>query len=96
MIGVIGTAGRAVATQLAREVSREIGKRALQRLISREGGEGMEQALRRLLSREGMEDLVSRDMMKRLGKKGVQMLSNEIGRETINDYNKKMNTGTIE
>ena len=44
MIGILGTAGRAVATQLAREAGREVAERALQRLIARGGGE---EAIRR-------------------------------------------------
>ena len=76
MIGILGTAGRAVATQLAREAGREVAERALQRLIARGGGE---EAIRRLLTREGLEEL---------GRRGAQMLIGKIGQETYGDFEK--------
>ena len=78
MIGILGTAGRAVATQLAREAGREVAERALQRLIARGGGE---EAIRRLLTREGLEEVVDRDLLKQLGRRGAQMLIGKIGQE---------------
>ena len=85
MIGILGTAGRAVATQLAREAGREVAERALQRLIARGGGE---EAIRRLLTREGLEEVVDRDLLKQLGRRGAQMLIGKIGQETYGDFEK--------
>ena len=73
MIGVLGQGARIAGTQLAREAGREIG----------------EEALRRLLAREGLEGLISRDQMKQIGKRGVKLLLQELGKGVIDDYKKK-------
>ena len=73
MIGILGQGARVAGTQLAREAGREIG----------------EEALRRLLAREGLEGLISRDQMKLIGKRGVKLLLNELGKGVIDDYKKK-------
>ena len=73
MIGVVANAGRIAGTQLARQAGREIG----------------EEALRRLLARESLEDLLSRDQIKLLGKKGVQLMMRELGNQVLEDNNKK-------
>ena len=73
MIGVVANAGRIAGTQLARQAGREIG----------------EEALRRLLARESLEDLLSREQIKLLGKKGVQLMMRELGNQVLEDNKKK-------
>ena len=73
MIGVVANAGRIAGTQLARQAGREIG----------------EEALRRLLARESLEDLLSRDQIKLLGKRGVQLMMRELGNQVLEDNKKK-------
>ena len=73
MIGVVANAGRIAGTQLARQAGREIG----------------EEALRRLLARESLEDLLTRDQIKLLGKRGVQLMMRELGNQVLEDNNKK-------
>ena len=73
MIGVVANAGRIAGTQLARQAGREIG----------------EEALRRLIARESLEDLLSSDQIKLLGKKGVQLMMRELGNQVLEDNKKK-------
>ena len=73
MIGILGQGARVAGTQLAREAGREIG----------------EEALRRLLAREGLEGLISRDQLKLLGKRGVQLMMRELGNQILEDNTKK-------
>ena len=73
MLGVVANAGRIAGTQVARQAGREIG----------------EEALRRLLAREGLEGLISRDQLKLLGKRGVQLMMRELGNQILEDNNKK-------
>ena len=86
MIGVVANAGRIAGTQLARQAGREIGEEALRRLLAREGLEG-------LISRDARQSLASsaelRDQLKLIGKRGVKILLNELGKGVIDDYKKK-------